>query len=252
MKRYSVLMYNFNGYEVFREPLVIDPECEYVYVTDKYIHSINWKIVNDKSLAGLSTFDKCYAVRFNLFNYVSTDVCIYIDASMQINDSFHSIYSTFIDNGMDLGLVIHDKNNVYDEYQIWLKDRNYNYNQYVKCLAMFESAKYDPKYKGLYAGGFRVVKKTDATTKIDSMTYNILKKLGTNGVIERLDQTIYSFVLNKWFENKVAVLPIHTNIYQSRYLTWMCHGSSIPHPCNLNITYDGYLFNQLVELVQFT
>ena len=34
MKKYSILTFNFNNYEIFREPLEVDPECEYVYVTD--------------------------------------------------------------------------------------------------------------------------------------------------------------------------------------------------------------------------
>ena len=243
-------MYNFNGYEQFREPDNVDPECEYVYVTDQNISSSTWNVINDSSLNGLSTFDKCYAVRFNLFNYVSTDVCMYIDASMRINDSLKPIYNQFVDSDMDLGLVIHDKNNVFDEYQIWLNERNYSYEQYLKCMAMFNAANYDPKYKGLYAGGFRIVKKTDMTEKLDTAVYTILKKLGTNGVIERLDQTIYSFVLNKWFMTQFKIMPIHTNIYKSRYLTWMCHGTSTPHPCNLNVDYDGYLFDRKVELIQ--
>lgn len=251
MKRYSILMYNFNGYELFREPHEIDNDCEYVYVTDSDIDSSHWKIVNDHELNGLSVFDKCYAVRFNLFKYITTDVCIYIDASMQLNTSLRPIYDQFTYQNADLGLIIHDKNNVYDEYQIWLRERNYSYSQYLKCMAMFQAANYDPKYKGLYAGGFRIIRKSLQTIALDQMVLNILKQLGNNNVIERLDQTIYSFVLNKWFSHKFNILPIHTNIYKSKYLTWMCHGSSRPHPCNLNIKYDGFLFNELTNLVQF-
>ena len=36
--KYSVLMYNFNDYEIMREPQEIDPECEYIYVTDNPIY----------------------------------------------------------------------------------------------------------------------------------------------------------------------------------------------------------------------
>ena len=33
-KLYSILMYNFNNYEIMREPEEIDPDCEYIYITD--------------------------------------------------------------------------------------------------------------------------------------------------------------------------------------------------------------------------
>ena len=51
MKKYSVLMYNFNDYEIMREPKEVDPECEYIYVTDnpKYQNETKvWKVIVDK------------------------------------------------------------------------------------------------------------------------------------------------------------------------------------------------------------
>lgn len=38
MKLYTVLMYNFNNYEVMREPEEIDPECEYIYMSPTIGH----------------------------------------------------------------------------------------------------------------------------------------------------------------------------------------------------------------------
>ena len=80
MKRYSILMYNLNNYEIMREPMEIDQECEYIYVTDNpdlQKQTKVWKIVVEKDLEGLPAFDKCYKVRFNLFKYCSTNTCIY-------------------------------------------------------------------------------------------------------------------------------------------------------------------------------
>lgn len=245
-------MYNFNNYELFREPYELDEDCEYVYVTDnKNLKSNKWKVIVDKDLEGLSVFDKCYRVRFNLFKYVTTPVCFYIDGSMQINSSLKPIYEDFIKSGKDLGLVIHDKNNVFDEYNVWLNTRNYSRKQYEKCMAFFKAAKYDPKYKGLYAGGFRIVKNTELNNNLDKFTFDTLVKLGTEKEIERLDQTIYSFVLNCFFENEIAVFPIHTSIYKSKFLTWKCHGTNITHPCNLNFNYDGWLYNKKVDMNRF-
>ena len=98
MKKYSVLMYNFNNYEIMREPKEVDPECEYIYVTDnpKYQNETKvWKVIVDKDLEWLSAFDKCYSVRFNLFKYATTPVCIYLDGSVQIYKKLTKLYNDF-------------------------------------------------------------------------------------------------------------------------------------------------------------
>ena len=163
MKKYSILMYNFNNYEIMREPEELDEDCEYIYVTDNpNLKSDKWKIVIDNELNGLSPFDKCYRVRFNLFKYATTPVCIYVDGSIQIHKSLRKLYDDFINSGADLGLCIHpERDNVYDEYNVWMKCRNYPKYQFQKTMTMFKAAEYDPKYKGLYQGTMRICKNTD-------------------------------------------------------------------------------------------
>lgn len=235
MKLYSVLTYNFNDYEILREPSEIDPACEYVYVTDnpKFKDCTKvWKVVVDESLQGLSAFDKCYSVRFNLFKYVATGVCIYIDGSVQINKSLRVLYESFINSKADIGLNIHPtRDNVKDEYDIWVKSRGYDTYQRDKCLCMMKATSYDPLFKGLYQGTLRICKNTLLNQKIDSLVYKTLVKLGSWGTIERLDQTIYSFIVNKFF-SQVSVFPISSQVLQSDYLSWCQHGKSVIHPYN--------------------
>ena len=113
---------------------------------------------------------------------------------------------------------------------------------------MFSACKYNPLYKGLYQGTCRIVKNTELNHKIDHMTLMFLQKLGTNGIIERLDQTIYSFIVNNFFSN-IKVFPFSQQVFQSKYMTWMYHNTSTPIPFSRdNYMNAGYVFGKLSNL----
>lgn len=232
-KLYTVLSFNFNDYEILREPLEVDPLCEYIYVTDNPTYSKKttvWDIVVDDSLVGLSPFDKSYRVRYTLFKYAHTPVCICIDGSVQINKSLRKLYDAFISSNAELGLNIHPcRDNVLDEYAVWVSIRNYDEYQRNKCLYFMRVAGYDPRYKGLYQATLRICKNTELNRRLDAFVYKTLVKLGSWGVIERLDQTIYSFILNKFF-NPIPIFPISNQVLQSDYCSWCVHGKDIIHP----------------------
>ena len=243
-------MFNFNNYEIMHEPKEIDPDCEYIYVTDnEALKSDNWKIIIDHSLDKLSIFDKCYAVKFNLFKYATTDVCIYLDASVQINKSLKKLYDDFISSDADLGLNIHpDVDNVYDEYIRWIYIRNYPKQIAEKRLTVMSLLNYNIKYKGLYQTTCRICKNTELNKEIDTTVLNTLKMMGENGIIERQNQNVYSFVLNRLFSN-IKVFSFSQQVLQSEYMTWMWHNSNNAKPYNKNNDKkEGYLFNKLTNL----
>ena len=251
-KKYSILTFNFNNYEIMREPEELDPECEYIYVTDnEKLKSDKWKIIIDHDLDGLSPFDKCFKVRYNLFKYASTPVCIFMDGSVKIHKSLRKLYNDFMNSGADVGLNIHpERNNVYDEYLAWIRLRHYPREQFYKCMTLFKVADYDPRYKGLYQATVRICKNTDLNKQIDEMVYETLLEVSKpNKTIDRLDQTIYSFVLNKFFENKVKVFPFAQQVFQNKYMTWCIHGINRPIPLNPAHQFNtGYCLNKLVPL----
>lgn len=253
MYKYSVLMYNFNNYEIMREPREIDPECEYIYVTDNpdlQKQTKVWKIVVDKDLDGLSVFDKCYKVRFNLFKYCSTDTCIYLDGSVQIYKSLRKFYDDFMASGNELGLIIHPlRFSIPREYEIWKQFRRYPEEQAKKCMKAMEAMGYDLNYKGLYEMTVRIVKNTPRNKLIDESCYNLLKKLGTKDCIERLDQTAYSCLMNLAF-NDTKVFPMSEQIIHSDYMKWCVHGKDKINPilANTDKRNDGFLFDKMVTL----
>ena len=253
MYKYSVLIYNFNNYEIMREPREIDPECEYIYVTDNpdlQKQTKVWKIVVDKDLDGLSVFDKCYKVRFNLFKYCSTDTCIYLDGSVQIYKSLRKFYNDFMSSGNELGLIIHPlRFSIPREYEIWKQFRRYPEKQAEKCMKAMQAMGYDLNYKGLYEMTVRIVKNTPRNKLIDESCYNLLKKLGTKDCIERLDQTVYSCLMNLAFSD-TKVFPMSEQIIHSDYMKWCIHGKEKINPilANTDVRNEGFLFNKFVTL----
>lgn len=240
-KKYSILIYNLNNYETFTEPDLIDYECEYIYVTDdKTIKSNIYKIIYIEPDYD-DIFKTCYSIRFNLFNYATTPVCIYIDASVKIFRSLKPLYNMFMQQNYDIGLLIHKRFNFVDEYMTWINTRNYNPEIAQKNILYFINNNYDLNYKGLYEGTLRIVKNTELNKKIDTMCYSLIKELGTNNKVERIDQIIYSYILNKYF-NYISVLPLSNSILTSSFMHKQFHASNTF--CPKFELEDSYLFNK--------
>lgn len=82
------------------------------------------------------------------------------------------------------------------------------------------------------------------------MTMALLKYLSINqDKFERLDQTVFSFVMNRYFSH-LKVLPVSEQIVRSCALTWYWHNSMNK---NMNVFYDinkpdiKWMFNKEVE-----
>lgn len=244
-------MYNFNDYEIMREPKEVDPECEYIYVTDnpKYQNETKvWKVIVDK-MDGLSAFDKVFTVRYNPFKYCTTDTVIEMDGSIQIYKKLDQLYNDFTASGCELGVIVHPlRFSITKEYEIWKMCRKYPEEQKQKCLKAMTAMGYDFNYKGLYEMTVRIVKKTDRNKMIDEATFELLKKLGGDK-IDRLDQPVYSFLLNHLY-NDTSVFPMSEQIIHSDYMKWCLHRKTNVNPmlANTDIRNEGFLFNKLVKL----
>lgn len=249
-KYYTVLTYIFNNYEFVHEVENVDPEAEYVLVTDDpHLKSRTWKVIYDVSLNKLSPFDKCYQVRFHPFKYAHTDVVIRVDGSMGIKKPLTPLYEDFIAGGYDRFLMIHPQRNVMKkEYDVWVKTRKYPQKQADKCLSFMERMGYDLNYKGLYQGCFEIVRKCDINDSINDIVFDFLRYLG-DGNIERLDQTLWSFVINHLFPD-LKVMPVSESlITDSEYMTWYLHKSSTPIPTNKKI--KPYLFDKPITTKEY-
>lgn len=251
--KYAIITYNFNNYEIMREipDYALDSNIEYLYITDDiHIKSKNWKIIVDHDLDGLSPFDKCYKVRFNLFKYTKADYVMYIDGSIQILQNPKIYFEEFIKSNKDIAICVHpERATLLEEYFEWINHRKYNKNRAFKCLSYMAEQKYDIKnYKGLYQGGFRVIKNNKIQKELDQDCYNILKELGDEN-IERLDQTIYSFLLNTKYK-KLKLLAYDDSCIFSKYLNIQGHHQKFKFNLQPKRRYikKGYVRNKIRKL----
>lgn len=251
--KYSVLTYNVGGYEILHELEYKDDNVEYVYVTDdRTITSSTWNVVYVDNPHPEDNFDLCYQIRFNPFDYVHSDIVIRIDGSMGVCGNLDKIIDEFNKNNYDIALEIHPtRATMFDEYVAWCQHRGYDVEQANRCLAYMQAVEgYNVKeYKGLYQYNFMIQRRDKINLDINRMTFAVLKYLAPSGKqIERLDQTLGSFIINKYF-NGIKVLPLSQKVCTSgTYFRWFAHNSN-------TVLNDGgeysqpYLFNQPINTI---
>lgn len=238
--KYSILTFIIGkNYEVVHEILHKQTNVEYVLVTDdSTLQSATWNIIYDQALSRFETaFEKCFYIRYNPFKYCSSDVCIILDGSMQIKGSLDQIIQEFDDRQSDICLMPHPLwADILTEYNAWVKMRNYPITQ-AQCAISFLQKRmhYDFSFKGLYQLCFIVKRRTLLNENIDQMTWQMLQALSRcQGKFDRLDQTIYSAVVNQFFPD-INIFAVSEQVVRSSAVQWFWHNSNKP---NMNIFYD--------------
>lgn len=264
-KKYSVLQYIFGNYEIVHEIPEKDPEAEYILVTDNpQLKSSTWTIVLDNNLIGKDPVFSSWHVRFHLFDYVHTDVCISMDASTIIRKSLRPFYDKFQAENYDVALMPHPCRFTMDkEYGAWVVGRKYPEQQAITCIQFMQSIGYDPcNHKGLYQGNFRISRNNKENDDYMRLTFDFCRLLSAEREgVERVDQNIASVVMNKWFTH-MKVMALSEQVVRSEALTWCYHGSERPkldayspdgHSWNLEGKYDlsvpdiKWVFNKEVQ-----
>lgn len=253
MKKYSVLTYNINGYEIIHEipEHALNPQIDYVYVTDNHdITSNTWRVVYVNDLEG-SVFDKCYQIRFFPFKYVNTDVVMRIDGSMPVTNDVMPLFEEFEKGGYDASVMIHPwRTSILDEYKIWCAVRNYPVQQAQKCVQFLvgDLCYNIENYKGLYQGNFVIQRDDSFNNAWNLVTYDMLKHLATApDTIERIDQTVWSVVLNMLYSYK-KIMPVDGSILNGKYFNWCYHNTNKAHKVD-NII-ESYMFNEKVDTIK--
>ena len=251
--KYSILTFIIGkNYEKVHEISNKQEDVEYVLVTDdNELKSNTWKVIFDKDLLQYKTpFERCFRIRYNVFKYCTTDICATIDGSIKVKGSLDKLIDKFNNGKYDICLMPHPLwYDIYTEYNAWIRMRNYPFKQAQRAIKFLEENKYDFNYKGLFQLCFSIKRKSCFTQHIDKLVFECLQKISEDGEFERLDQTIFSFVINKYF-NDIKVLPVSEQIVRSYALQWYWHNSDKP---NMNIFYDidkkdmKFVFNELQE-----
>lgn len=229
--KYTVMTYIFGGYEFPHEVMEKDPDAEYLLITDDpNLKSETWEVICDPSLAGRNPIESNYDVRLHPFRYAHTDVVVRIDGSIELKKSLAPLLKAFNDGGYDRCLMIHPaRNNFAQELECWITQRHYPQEVADRTLRMMEAWGYDLDYQGMFQGCFEIVRNTAKNRDINRLTYHLMKYTGGEDVIDRLDQHIFSFVVNTLHQD-LKVLPVSENLITmgSKWAQWYIHKSMRP------------------------
>ncbi len=119
---------------------------------DQDLKSKTWKVIYDEDLLKVKTpFERCFAVRYNVFKYCSTDICVTIDGSMEVSGSLDSLVEKFNTEDYDICLMPHPLwADFVSEYRAWIKMRGYPVEKANKFFNFLKDARYDLNHKGLF------------------------------------------------------------------------------------------------------
>lgn len=250
--KYSVVTFVFGTYEKLREIGEVEEDVEYICVTDnENLKSDTWNVIIDHDLDGKGVFDKCFSVRYNLFKYCHSDVCVRIDGSIKIHKSITPLVEKFINSGDDACFLIHPyRNNLIVEYNTWIKYRKFPRERAEKHVNFLRSIGYDFNKKGMIQLNFSINKRGKLTDDIDRVMYAIQKYLGDEQDIDRLDQTVISAVLDRFFPN-IKIFAVGEDILHSEYMTWYGHNNDTPIGFAPEYMCEPYICGKKVELHTF-
>ena len=229
--KYTVMTYIFGGYEFPHEVMEKDPDAEYLLITDDpNLKCATWQVVYDPSLKGRNPIEANYDVRLHPFRYAHTDVVVRLDGSIELKKSLAPLLKAFNDGGYERCLMIHPaRNNFAQELECWVTQRSYPQEVADRTLRMMEAWGYDLDYQGMFQGCFEIVRNTEKNRDINRLTYALMKYTGGEEVIDRLDQHIFSFVVNSQHPD-LKVLPVSENLITmgSKWAQWYIHKSMRP------------------------
>ena len=231
-EHYSVISYNMGSYEIIHPIQEKSDRARYIMVTDDpnlKDETGSWEVVYDATLSG-SSFDKVMQVRYFPFKYTDDMIVVKVDGSVGINKSLDALVDKFIDGGYDLSIMLHPtRSTMFEEYAAWVQARNYPVEQANAILGFLQQAEGYPvkDYKGLAQLCFEIQKDNRINADFHRLTYALLKYLGdTTSEIERVDQCIYSFVLQKYF-GQMNIMFVDQRMYNGEFFTWYQHNSNV-------------------------
>ena len=244
-KKYTVLSYCFGNYDILREPKKVDPEAEYIYVTDQKIPSKHWNVIVDECLAKKNPLYATYFVRHHPFEFASTPIVITVDSSVQINDSLDDIVDAFDKSNADYSVLC----SIYktDEHKIteWLKRNPVRISKHdVTALFDFIKKFDQERWKGAIGQAFNIYRDTPLMRKFSEHVWNYLLALGKDGKPVRIDEIVVHKLLARYPKLKVFVTSLQ--IIQSTYMTYCGHFTHQPVMPYYNYDQYYYLCNKPV------
>ena len=244
-KKYTILSYCFGNYDILREPEIVDPNAEYVYITDKEIPSKHWKVIVNKELAAKDPLYAAYYVRHHPFEFANTEIVATIDSSVQIHDSLAAIINAFDDSNADYSVLL----SIYksDEHKIeeWLRRKPVRVSEHdVKALKAFIKKFDQENWKGALGQAFTIYRDTPLMRKFSKHVWRYLLALCEDNKPVRIDEIVVHKLLDRYKDLKVFATSLQ--IVQSTYMTYCGHFTHTPVMKYNNYDQYYYLCNKPV------
>ena len=256
MVKYSVVTINIGSYEIVHEIEDKSVNAEYILITDDpNLTSRTWDIKLIKNKHPEDNFYTVFYIRYHIFDYINTDIAVVIDGSIGIKKNFDHVINTMVEQNKDCCLFLHNYNITLEhEYETWGLLRNYSTEQINKIKELVGDYWYY-EYQGLYVKTISIIRNTKDIEKWNQLTFEYCQMLAYGeSKVDRLDQTIWSYILNKYFADVIHPLcfPFEIINGEDPYFIWYNHGSNERITSDISDeikdTFDYYVFNRKAEL----
>ena len=234
---YTVLSFCFGDYDILREPKVVDPNAEYVYVTDRPVTSTRWKVLVDTTLANKNPIYAAYYVRYNPFRYASTPNVILLDSSVQINDSLAPIAEECFAH--DYAVMLTNYRTDEDKLDYWMKNRNMDRGEADRIMPFLKKTGTE-KQKGSIGRAFTAMRDTPAVRRFNKHVWRYLIALGQYGIPNRMDEVVAHKLIARYVDS-IDFFYTSIQIVQSTFMTY-CKHRSLNTPIPRYNNYDQYYY----------
>lgn len=224
IKNKSVLTYSFGkNTDSLRDPLVVDSDTEYICVTDnRELKSNVWHFVYQDFPNVKYNRDKVVLVKFNPFRFINTESVCVIDSTLEIKKSLKGLFELL--NESDLIFKKHPlRNSLGEELPMWFTRglTNESFHKFLS-LAFFDR-------KDLYSvfefeGCLFLLNKTPDSVSLMAKVISYSEYLGSDGNFIPTNQCPLSYVIDKFYRDKVSVIDVDT---QQNYFNRYHHNGEI-------------------------
>ena len=230
MPKYSILTCIFSNYEMVREVQEPNPEIEYILVTDNPdLKSETWKILYYPQLLDYPEGpDRWAYVRYHPFEFVNTDICLYIDGSIQIKTDPIEMLDYFASMPWEYGTLQNTiVNDIRSEVNRWAYYGYYRFtqNDANRVIEFLDNAGYSAS--GLLQSTIILYKNTEFTRSINNHTWTTMFLWGHDGHVDRINQTALTYAISKisWHDNRFILM--HPRFLWSKWFEYCYHNSPI-------------------------
>ena len=195
-------------------------DVEYICVTDdKTMKSDTWTIILvDDFILSLPFINQYTYIRYHPFEFVSNDICVYLDASIRVLKDFREeIVEPFVKGGYEYGISLHPcRKSISEETHKWTTDKGYPIEQATKVVQWLANT--EEKTNRLFQSGLLIHKNCRTTNFINNRTWELCHQWGKGAEIDINNQCDLTFVLNHFFDNSDKIMVLPSQVIYSNYL----------------------------------